>query len=90
MREQRRDILGGLGKLPELPASMYQSIKSFAFKSLQTYRSPEGVVDGNMTMFREPEDALFEGELRIGGPHRGQKPVFRDDVLTQERRRCTR
>ena len=65
-REEREDIFRRLGQLPELaPSSVQQQHRGQG----RAYASPIGVVGGDLLGLRQAEDALLEGQFRVGCTH---------------------
>ena len=65
-REQAEDIFGRLRKFPELWSG--QQISKFGVRTM-TYSGPVGIIGRNVLLLREPEDALLEDKLGLGGSH---------------------
>ena len=64
--KQAEDIFCRLRKFPELWPG--QQISKFGPRTM-TYSGPVGVIGRNVLLLREPEDALLEDKLGLGGSH---------------------
>lgn len=65
-REEAEDIFRRLRKFPELWPG--QQISKFGVRTM-TYAGPVGIVGCNILLLGEPEDALLENQLGLGGSH---------------------